>query len=177
MNMPYQQPMMNYTPNYGAYQYNPMASYQRYQQPEPTQGISGRVVQAVAVNGNVLFTDAPTSVCNKGYISHRTGSGLINLKGATNTCKAKYRVEFNGNIAVPTGGTAGAISLAIAVEGEPDLSTLAISTPTAVEAFNNVSMATDVWLPCGCCQAISVKNTSAQAISVANANITVNRIG
>ena len=32
MNMPYQQPMMNYTPNYGTYQYNPMASYQRYQQ-------------------------------------------------------------------------------------------------------------------------------------------------
>lgn len=96
---------------------------------------SNVATQTVAVNGNVLFTDAPTSICNKGYISHRTGSGLINLKGATNTCKAKYRVEFNGNIAVPTGGTAGAISLAIAVEGEPDLSTLAISTPTAVEAF------------------------------------------
>ena len=139
--------------------------------------IAAEGIARVAVNGNVLFTDVPTSVCNKGYISHRTGSGLINLKGATNTCKAKYRVEFNGNIAVPTGGTAGAISLAIAVEGEPDLSTLAISTPTAVEAFNNVSMATDVWLPCGCCQAISVKNTSTQAISVANANITVNRIG
>ena len=85
---------------------------------------SSIATQTVAVNGNVLFTDAPTSVCKKGYISHRTGSGLINLKGATNTCKAKYRVEFNGNIAVPTGGTAGAISLAIAVEGEPDLSTL-----------------------------------------------------
>ena len=84
---------------------------------------------------------------------------------------------MQSNVAVPTGGTAEAISLAIAVEGEPDLSTLAISTPTAVEAFNNVSMATDVWLPCGCCQAISVKNTSAQAISVANASITVNRIG
>ena len=102
---------------------------------------------------------------------------MINLKGTTNTCKAKYRVEFNGNIAVPTGGTAEAISLAIAVEGEPDLSTLAISTPTATEAFNNVAMATDVWLSCGCCQAISVKNTSAQEISVANANITVNRVG
>ena len=47
MNMPYQQPMMNYTPNYGTYQYNPMASYQRYQQPEPTQGISGRVVTVI----------------------------------------------------------------------------------------------------------------------------------
>ena len=69
------------------------------------------------------------------------------------------------------------LSLAIAIEGEPDLSTLAISTPTATEAFNNVAMATDVWLPCGCCQAISVKNTSTQTISVANANITVNRVG
>lgn len=58
MNMPYQQPMMNYTPNYGAYQYNPMASYQRYQQPEPTQGISGRVVQAVEnINANEVPMD------------------------------------------------------------------------------------------------------------------------
>lgn len=58
MNMPYQQPMMNYTPNYGAYQYNPMANYQRYQQPEPTQGISGRVVQAVeTINPNEVPMD------------------------------------------------------------------------------------------------------------------------
>lgn len=58
MNMPYQQPMMNYTPNYGAYQYNPMASYQRYQQPEPAQGISGRVVQAVeTINPNEVPMD------------------------------------------------------------------------------------------------------------------------
>lgn len=138
---------------------------------------SNIAVQTVAVNGNVLFADTPTSQCNKGYITHRTGSGLINIKGTTNACKAKYRVIFSGNIAVPTGGTAGAISLAIAIEGEPDLSTLAIATPTAVAAFNNVAMATDVWLPCGCCQSISIKNTSTQAISVANANITVNRIG
>lgn len=58
MNMPYQQPMMNYTPNYGAYQYNPMASFQRYQQPEPTQSISGRVVQAVeTINPNEVPMD------------------------------------------------------------------------------------------------------------------------
>lgn len=58
MNMPYQQPMMNYTPNYGAYQYNPMTSYQRYQQPEQTQGISGRVVQTVEnINANEVPMD------------------------------------------------------------------------------------------------------------------------
>lgn len=138
---------------------------------------SNVATQEVAVNGNVLFTDAPTSTCNKGCITHRTGSGLINIKGATNNCRAKYRVGFSGNIAVPTGGTAGAISLAIAIDGEPDLSTLAISTPAVTEAFNNVATATDVWLPRGGCQTISVKNTSTQAISVSNANITVNRIG
>lgn len=137
---------------------------------------SNVATQTVALNGNVLFTDT-TSSCNKGVISHRTGSGLINVKGATNSCKAKYRVSFSGNIAIPAGGTVGPISLAIAIEGEPDLSTLAIATPAVVGAFNNVAMATDVWVPCGCCQSISVKNTSTQAISVANANIIVDRIG
>lgn len=137
---------------------------------------SNIAAQTVAVNGNVLFTDT-TSNCNKGIITHRTGSGLINVKGATNNCRAKYRVSFSGNIAVPTGGTAGPISLAIAIEGEPDLSTLAIATPAAVGVFNNVAMATDVWIPCGCFQSISVKNTSTQAISVANANITIDRVG
>lgn len=133
--------------------------------------------QTVAANGNVLYTDSPTSVCNKNIITHRSGSGLINAKGGTNGCRAKYRVEFSGNIAIPTGGTVAPISLAIAIDGESDLSTLAISTPAAVEEFNNVSMATDVWVPCGCCVAISVKNTSNQAIDVANSNVTVNRIG
>lgn len=137
---------------------------------------SNIATQNVAVNGNVLFTDT-TSNCNKGTITHRTGSGLINVKGSGCNCRSKYRVSFSGNIAVPTGGTAGAISLVIALEGEPDLSTLAISTPAAVDEFNNVSMATDIWIPCGCCQSISVKNTSTQAISVANANITVDRVG
>lgn len=42
---------------------------------------SNVAVQNVATNGNVLFTDTPTSTCNKGCITHRTGSGLINVKG------------------------------------------------------------------------------------------------
>lgn len=132
--------------------------------------------QTVEANANVLFTDT-TSSCNKGYITHRTGSGQIQIKGATNNCRAKYRVDFSGNIAVPATGTVGAISLAIAINGEDDLSTLAITTPAATGAYNNVAMGTDVWLSCGCCDQISIKNTSTQAISVANANITVNRIG
>lgn len=136
---------------------------------------SNVATQTVAVNGNVLFTDAPTSVCNKGYISHRTGSGLINLKGATNTCKAKYRVEFNGNIAVSTGGTAGAISLAIAVDGEPLQSTRMIVTPAAVQNLQNISSQVYIDVPCGCCSTVAVQNTSTQAIEVQNSNLIVTR--
>lgn len=132
--------------------------------------------QEVAVNGNVLFTDT-TSACTRGYITHRSGSGQIQLKGATTNSRAKYRVEFSGNIAVPTTGTAGEVGLAIAIDGESDLSTLAVATPTVTDSYFNVAMATDVWLPCGCCERVTVKNASAQAVNVKNANITVNRIG
>ena len=84
-------------------------------------------------------------------------------------------MEFSANIAVPTGGTAGAISLAIAISGEPVLSSQMISTPAAVEQFNNVSTGIYVDVPAGCCVNIAVENTSNQAIAVANANIIVTR--
>lgn len=133
-------------------------------------------VQTVATNGNVIFTDT-TSACTKGIISRRPGSGQVRVKGTSNGCRAKYRVTFSGNIAVPTTGTAGAISLAIAIDGEADLSTVAIATPTATGAYNNVAMATDLWIPCGCCEQVSIKNTSTQPINVVNANITIDRVG
>ena len=62
-------------------------------------------VQTVAVNQNVLFAETPVG-CNRGYVTHREGSGLVTLRGITNQCRARYKVTFGGNIAVPTGGTA-----------------------------------------------------------------------
>ena len=76
--------------------------------------------QEVAVNGNVVFTN--TAVQGNNCIKHREGSGIVTLRGITNQCRARYFVDFSANIAVPTGGTAGAISLAIAISGEPVLS-------------------------------------------------------
>lgn len=129
--------------------------------------------QSVATNGNVVFTN--TAVQGSNCIKHREGSGIITLRGITNQCRARYFVEFSANIAVPTGGTAGAISLAIAISGEPVLSSQMISTPAAVEQFNNVSTGIYVDVPAGCCVNIAVENTSDQAIDVANANIIVTR--
>lgn len=129
--------------------------------------------QEVAANENVVFTN--TAVKGSNCIQHREGSGIVTLRGITNQCRARYFVDFSANISVPTGGTAGAISLAIAISGEPVLSSQMISTPAAVAQFNNVSTGIYVDVPKGCCVNIAVENTSGVAIDVANANLVVTR--
>lgn len=129
--------------------------------------------QEVAANGNVIFTN--TAVKGSNCIQHREGSGIVTLRGITNQCRARYFVEFSANIAVPTGGTAGEISLAIAISGEPVLSSQMISTPAAVDQFNNVSAGIYIDVPKGCCVNVDVENTSCVAVNVANANLVVTR--
>lgn len=132
--------------------------------------------QTVAENTNVLFLNG-NRACNKGYITHRTDSGIFRLKGATNGCKAIYRVTFNGNIAVTTGGTVGEISIGLQEDGETVTNAVASVTPAAVENFFNVSVDTFVTIPCGCCVTVSVKNISTgTSIDVRNANIIFERV-
>ena len=120
--------------------------------------ITANALQTVPENQNVQFTDTVT--CGSCSISHRAGSGLITLKGITNQCRARFKISFGGNIALPTGGTVGPISLAIAIDGEPIATTTMISTPAAVEEFNNIFGAIFIDIPRGCCSSVSVRNTS-----------------
>ena len=131
-------------------------------------------VQSVAPNANVVFTEGPVS--GKGCIVHREGSGLITLRGMTNQCRALFRVTFGGNIAIPTGGTVGEISIAIAIDGEPVPSATATVTPAAVANFFNVFSSVFIEVPKGCCVTVSVRNINTQAIEVENANIIVERV-
>lgn len=130
-------------------------------------------LQTVALNGNVVFDE--TVVCPTRCITHRKDSGIIRLNGAGSNGRARFLVTFNGNIQIPTGGTVGEISVAIAVDGEPLLSTQMIVTPAAVEEFFNVSAQSYIDVPCNCCVTIAVENTSDQAIEVQNANLIVVR--
>ena len=131
-------------------------------------------LQTVAAGANIQFTDEVVGGCNS--ILHRAGSGLITLRGITNQCRARFKVFFSGNIAIPTGGTVEAIQLAIAVNGEAVASTTMIQTPAAVEEFANVASAVYLDVPSGCCLSIAVKNTSEQAIDVQNANLIIERV-
>lgn len=135
---------------------------------------TANALASVLTNQNVLFTDTP--VYGNNSITHREGSGLINLRGITCQCRARFRITFGANIAVPDGGTAEAISMAIAINGEAVPSTTMIVTPAAVNEFFNVSASVFIDVPSGCCANISVKNTSTQTIDVQNANLIVERV-
>ncbi len=125
--------------------------------------------------------------CNRGYVFHREGSGIVTLRGiVNNSCAnfARYQVTFNGNIAVPTGGTVGPIAVSLAIDGEPILTSRAIVTPAAVDEYFNVTSTAIITVPKGCCFNVSVENTSfgataadtPTAINVQNANLVVSRI-
>ena len=133
-------------------------------------------VQTVAVDENVLFNNG-CRACRKGFIQHRDDSGIFFLKGASNGCKAVYRVTFNGNIAIAEGGTVEPISIALTINGEELGNALATVTPAAIGDFFNVSVTTFIEIPCGCCVTVSVENVSdTTAIDVSNANIIFDRV-
>jgi threonine dehydrogenase-like Zn-dependent dehydrogenase len=134
-------------------------------------------LQTVEVGQNVLL-DASIP-CNKGYVIHRPGSGILTLRGIVNNacgCFARYQVTFNGNIAVPDGEVAGEISIALALSGEPIQSSRARVTPAAVEEYFNVTSTAFITVPKGCCFTLAVENTSDIPIDVENANLVVSRV-
>ena len=131
-------------------------------------------IQTVAAGQNLPLTE--TAIKGSNCINHRAGAGNVTLRGITNQCKALFKVSFGGNIAIPTGGTVGAISVALAVGGEALNSATAIVTPAAVDQYSNVFTAVFVEVPRGCCVTVALKNTSTQAISIANSNLIVERV-
>lgn len=134
-------------------------------------------IQTVADDESILFFEGERA-CKKGYVIHRNTSGLFKLRGARNCQKAIYKVEFNANIAVPTGGTVGEIAVAMSEDGETALNTLSRVTPAAVDEYFTVSFSTYVIIPCGCCVTIAIKNVSTTGtdINVQNANIIIDRV-
>ena len=144
-------------------------------------------VQEVALNAPILFdTSIP---CSRGYVYHEGNTGNFILKGANsnNVCNAfaQYRVAFNGNIALPDGATVTPIAVAIAINGEPRLTSRAIFTPAAAGDYGNVTSTAIIKVPRCCCFSLSVDSvpattdptvTPAPVIEVQNANLTITRI-
>lgn len=120
-------------------------------------------------------------------VLHENETANITLRGIVNNMccpMPEYKVHFSGNIAVPEGGTAGEIQLALALNGEIVPLTIAAATPAAAEEFWHVSGTKSFRVPVGCCATVAVENASvsptpattpAPAIVVRNLNVTVDR--
>ena len=131
-------------------------------------------IVTVAAGQNVPLTE--TAVNSKPCIVHRDGAGIVTLRGLTNQCKARFKVGFGANVAIPTGGTVEAITAALAINGEPLTSATAIVTPAAVENYFNIYVNAIVEVPRGCCLTVAMENTSTQAVNFANSNLSVDRV-
>lgn len=143
-------------------------------------------VQEVSLNAPIIFS--ASIPCNRGYVYHEDETGIFILRGIVRNqcaCFATYQVTFNGNIAIPEGGTVAPIAVAITVNGEPRLTSRAIFTPAAVGDYGNVTSTAIIKVPKGCCFSLSVEAvpatadptvTPAPVIEVQNANLVINRI-
>lgn len=140
-------------------------------QQQPVQVPAQPVQQPQQNNNGILWVSGEVGA--KSYLV-APGTSVLLMDSESEKFYIKS-TDVSGNIAIPTGGTVGAISLAIAISGEPVLSSQMISTPAAVDQYNNVSSGIYIDVPRGCCVNIAVENTSDQAVSVANANIVVTR--
>lgn len=141
-------------------------------------------LQSVALNAPIIFT--ASIPCRKGYIYHEDETGVFILRGITNgQCFATYQLTFNGNADIPEGGEVTPIAVAIAVNGEPRLTSRAIYTPAAVDEFGNLTSTAIIRVPRGCCFSVSVEYVQATddptvtptpLIDVQNANLVIDRI-
>lgn len=145
---------------------------------------SAIAVQTVNPGESIVFTQTPVP-CMRGLVRHRDDTGSFLLSGfvPNNGCNcncnrnqsATYLVDFGANIAVPTGETVGPISVALAIDGTTVPSSTMIVTPAAVEEYFNVSRAINVQVWKGCCETVTIRNTSEIPILVQNANVLFSR--
>ena len=122
--------------------------------------------------------------CNRGLVRHSDGTPNFLLSGwvpnanccqCTRNVSAEYLVDIGANIAVPTGGTVGQISVAISVDGATVPYSEMDATPAAVEEFFNVGRSITVPIFNGCCQTVTVRNISDQQIAMKNVSIRLTR--
>lgn len=143
---------------------------------------SANADQIINPGESAIFTNI-VEPCNRGLVRFREGSGNFLLSGWTPVCSrcgmrkrtAPYSVVFGGNIAIPEGETVGEISMAVSLDGTTLPTTQMIVTPAEVNQFFNIGRETEVDIWAGCCETVTIRNTSTIPITLRNATIKIDR--
>ena len=132
--------------------------------------------QTVAANQNIIFnsTRVKSRRCGSqnGWLNHIEGSGLITITNRGNQPMA-VELQFNANV---TASTAGAIALALKLNGENIGGTEMDYTVVTADVYQNVSADTLIPVPAGTSLTISTGNISTGAVLVKDANLIIKKV-
>ena len=115
--------------------------------------------QNVALNSPIPF-DSVSIPCNKGCVIP-IATGVVTLNGNTPNRFARYEVDVQANVSIPTGGAVTPIAVAITVNGVAIPDSVAIVTPAAVGDVWHINTSTTVTVPSGCCVSVSAEYVDA----------------
>ena len=115
--------------------------------------------QNVALNSPIPF-DSVSIPCNKGCVIP-IATGVVTLNGNTPNRFARYEVDVQANVSIPTGGAVTPIAVAITVNGVAIPDSVAIVTPAAVGDVWHRNTSTTVTVPSGCCVSVSAEYVDA----------------
>ena len=131
--------------------------------------LSNSVAQVVQPGQAVTFDQVLTK-CGSAECFNKQIPTSVKL---TAKC-GQYMVEFSGNISGPEAGVP--VQQALAIGGAPLKETVMVSTPSAANAFNNVSTGTNIANKCCDLNRISVVNTGTVPVLLsANMNLRILR--
>lgn len=131
----------------------------------------------VALNGTFPF-DIVSIPCNKGCVVP-LATGILTLKGGNTNSFARYQVDLQANVSIPTGGAVTPIAVAITLNGVAVPDSVAILEPAAVEDVWHVNTSTTITVPCGCCVSVSaayVDGTEDDAATTPTPSINARRL-
>lgn len=118
--------------------------------------LSNSAAQALSPGQAVTFDTVTLHTGNAEC--HRKGGSSVKFR-----CNGLYEVSFSGNI---TNTAAGAVQLALSIDGTPLFDGTMISTPAAVGDINNVAKTTLVSNCCGGSDSITVVNNGTDSVIV-----------
>ena len=131
----------------------------------------------VALNGTFPF-DIVSIPCNKGCVVP-LATGILTLKGGSTNSFARYQVDLQANVSIPTGGAVTPIAVAITLNGVAVPDSVAILEPAAVGDVWHVNTSTTITVPSGCCVSVSaayVDGTEDDAAVTPTPSINVRRL-